>query len=121
MRRSLAATALVAAALAGGALVFRADGDVDCSTYRFDRAAWSSGIGGDYPTPRRQEAGGLVECGVLDGRAPRDVRRLLGAPNRTYGTSWHYPLGLDPLGIDSEVLVVSFTGGRVSDAVVAQT
>lgn len=101
------------------------DRDIDCSTFRFDSAAWK------HPdaTKRRAEgelsvqqklADGLIACDLLQDKAGREVRRLLGRPagqTRSRG-EWRYYIGPERgiAGIDTEVLTVFFRRGRVAKA-----
>lgn len=49
----------------------------DCDSFEFDRAAWRS----DRSDARNAAAYGVAHCGLVAGRTPSQVRRLLGSPS----------------------------------------
>ena len=93
-----AGTVLTATALLAVALIPLLDDGVtapDCDTFAFDRVAWQS------ETSWRTPALGASRCGLLDGRTPSQVRRLLGAPTQSHerDDTWSYR-GLTVVFID---------------------
>lgn len=97
-----------------------------------DYAAWreasvpSARSDGDERT-RRSVADHLVRCDSLKGATRREVLERLGPSGlpddetpRDERRFWSFYLGPDDLGIDAEMLVVTFDGGRVARVRVAQ-
>lgn len=113
----------VAATLAGcdGNDTPEASKKTDCSTFRFSPAAWKQTTK-ISPTKRelserRRLASGVVDCGLLNDRSKRQVRRALGPPDggdRQLDT-WEFYVGPErgPFVLDDELITIEFAKGRV--------
>ncbi|MGH2918352.1 MAG: hypothetical protein ACRDLS_07110 [Solirubrobacteraceae bacterium] len=105
-RRRLAVGALVGtvAGAVGLAATTAAAAVVDpCDTFRFDRDRWRADVR-DYDGERLGDA--IARCDTLDGASHAQVRRMLGAPDRSGPFTWQYFVGQN--NSDTQTMIVRF-------------